>query len=552
MIDYKQFYGFSASPFNLSTDPKFFFPSESHREALAALLYGINERKGFILILGEKGVGKTAVIHKLITMYHLHQSPYFGLLGKTDMVDRVSKTLGYRVKTIFFPRGRITFEQMLKEILYKLDLPLRDEAKGSMMHELYYYLIQCLERNENVVIIIDDAHDISLDVIEELRLLSNLETSKSKLLQIVLVGQPELRTKLCSEVIRQIRQRIVINYEICPLTEEESMDYINHRLKIAGSKSSQVFTDEALSSICRYAKGIPRVINVLCSNALDAGYGLSEKRISSATVKQVQKERDASIQEVDKIKTPVLKRNPLRKISYAFLALAVFMAVIFFGKNYPLNVFKTQDTKNFIEQPVIKNKGKAPASGAQHRGISKADMITTGTEVESFQPKPQASALSRADLTGTDIPVKKVIEVHKGANLSLLALKYYNEANPTLVDHIWEINPEIVNPNLILVSQKIKIPEITESLLIRQSSDGSYKVYLGTFLNRQDAARYKNYAALREKNIEILPRKISQKETWFRVTAGPFESREEGLKTVEALRDKGLLPSFPRLSKKDD
>ena len=550
MVDYKEFYGFSASPFNLSTDPKFFFSAESHKEALAALLYGINERKGFILVLGEKGVGKTTVIHKMINMYHLHQSPYFGLLGKTAMLDRVSKTLGYRVKPIFFPRGDITFQQMLKEILYKLNLPLRDEAKGSMLHELYYYLIQCLERDENVVIIIDDAHDISLEAIEELRLLSNLETSKSKLLQIVLVGQPELKTKLRSEVIRQIRQRIVINYEIRPLTQEESMNYINHRLKIVGSGSSEIFTDEALSFICRHAKGIPRNINVLCGNALAAGYGFSEKRISALTVKMVQKEKDASTQESDQIKIPVLKRNLFRKISYAFLALAVCAMVILFGKNSLQNVFKTQETKNIVGLPAVKDKGKISASEVRRPGSSKTDTTTRSVEVESFLPK-QTPAPSLTDIgkTGHDIPVRKVIEVKKGANLSLLALRYYNEANPTLVDHIWEVNPEIKNPNLILVSQKIRLPEITESLLIRQSSDGSYQVYLGTFLNPQDAARYKDYTDLREKTVDIIPRKISQTETWYRVKAGPFESGTEGLKVVEELKKKDLLPSFPRTKK---
>ncbi len=552
MIDYKQFYGFSASPFNLSTDPKFFFPAESHKEALSALLYGINERKGFILILGEKGVGKTTVIHKMITMYHLHQSPYFGLLGKTDMVDRVSKALGYRVKTVYFPRGRITFDQMLKEILFKLNLPLRDEAKGSMVHELYYYLIQSLERNENVVIIIDDAHDISLEAIEELRLLSNLETSKSKLLQIVLVGRPELRTKLRSEVIRQIRQRIVINCEIGPLTEEESMNYINHRLKIVGSSSSKVFTDEALALICRYAEGIPRTINIICNKALAAGCGLSEKKISASTVKKVQREKETSTQESDQIKITRLKSNLLRKISYAFLTLAVFAMVIFFSKDFLQNIFRTQETKKLIEQPVLKDKDGTPKSEAKHRGAPKTAATAPGTGVRNLLIKTlQAPASSPAELStpGAGIPVKKVIEVKKGANLSILALRYYNDVNPTIIDQIWELNPEIKSPDLILVSQIIKFPEITDSSLIRHSPDGSCKVYLGTFSNRPDAARYKSYNVLKGKNIEIIPRKVSQTVTWYRAMAGPFESKDEGLKAVEELKKKGLLPSFPRSTK---
>ena len=186
------------------------------------MLYGINRKKGFIVILGEAGIGKTTLIHHLIN------------------------TLDAKVKTILFPHSHLPFHEMLKEMLLTLKLPLGLETKGSMIHELYYHLIQCLEQDETVAVIIDEAENIGLDVIEEVRLLANLETSTSKLLQIVLVGEPGLRDKLRSEVIRQIKQRVVISCRINPLTEEESMRYIDHRLKIVGSGCSEVFTDEAL------------------------------------------------------------------------------------------------------------------------------------------------------------------------------------------------------------------------------------------------------------------------------------------------------------------
>src|SRR5271157_4343761 len=162
MIEYKRFYGFSENPFSISPDPKFFFSSESHSEALAGLLYGITQRKGFVLLLGDEGIGKTTLIHHLI--------------------NRLERN----VKTIFFPQSEIAFEQLLKGILLNLEIPLKTEVKGSMLHDLYHYLIRTLEQGENVAIIIDDAHNISLPAIEELRLLSNLETGRSKLLQIVM------------------------------------------------------------------------------------------------------------------------------------------------------------------------------------------------------------------------------------------------------------------------------------------------------------------------------------------------------------------------------
>ena len=211
MAGYNSFYGFSENPFDIAPDPKFFFPSESHNEALASLLYGINDKKGFVLILGEAGTGKTLLIQHLIN------------------------SLDKKVKAIFFPQCQLPFEHILREMLHALELPLGSETKGSMIHELYSHLIESLGRDETVVIILDEAEHIALDVIEEVRLLANLETNTSKLLQIVLVGQRGLREKLRSDEIRQIKQRIVLTCQIKPMDKEESLRYIDHRLKTVGS-----------------------------------------------------------------------------------------------------------------------------------------------------------------------------------------------------------------------------------------------------------------------------------------------------------------------------
>ena len=325
MIEYAQYYGFSENPFNISPDPIFFFPAEGHREALAGLSYGISQRKGFVLLLGEEGIGKTTLIKHLMA------------------------TLDGNVKTVFFPQSQIAFGQMLKEILLNLGIPIKVEVKGSMLHDLYDYLIRSLAKDENVAIIIDEAQNISLEAIEELRLLSNLETSRSKLLQIVIAGEPKLKAKLRSKVIRQINQRIVVSSEICPLTEEESLRYIDHRLKIAGSGSSEIFTDEALSLICRCAKGIPRAINILCSNALSVGYGLSEKKISASTVRKIRREKDISTEGMSPGQSLRMIKNLSHKISYAFLALAIFAMFIFFNKDYVKHVVTVGKSKDASE-----------------------------------------------------------------------------------------------------------------------------------------------------------------------------------------------------------
>lgn len=527
MTNYTKFYGFSVNPFGISTDPKFFFSAESHKEALAAMWYGINERKGFILILGEEGIGKTTLIHTIITMCHLRQSPFLGLIGKNTLINHMHDSVGGMVRIVLFHRGHVTFEKLLKEILVKLKLPLRSEIKGTMMHDLYHYLIHSLKLGENVVVIIDEAHDISLEVIEELRLLSNLETSKSKLLQIVLVGKPELSTKLRAEVIRQIRQRIVVNYHISPLTQEESMHYINHRLYIAGSSSPEVFTDNALALICRYGKGIPRTINILCSNALSLGCNLSQKKISASIVKKVRKEKEMLTEERVHALTLGIKRNLFQKISYAVLALTVLAAGIFFGKDSLYYFINTQKSNYSREKPITKKEVATPAPAPLQKPQTPA-------------VKPSATSRPGAEI------IIKTIEVKQGTSLSSLALKYYKEANLTLMDHILERNPEITDPDLILVNQKIKIPEISGSLLIKQTVNGICKVHLGTFSTPKEAARYIADIRLEGKETEVVPLKVSRADTWYRVMAGPFADRDEALKAVDEMKQRGLLRSFRR------
>jgi general secretion pathway protein A len=527
MINYKDFYGFSVNPFGIATDPKFFFSAESHKEALAAMWYGIHERKGFILILGEEGIGKTTLIHTIITMCHLRQSPFLGLIGKNTFISQMHQTVGGKVKIVLFHRGHVTFEKLLREILVKLKLPLRSEIKGTMMHDLYHYLIHSLALGENVVVIIDEAHDISLEAIEELRLLSNLETSKSKLLQIVLVGKPELNTKLRAEVIRQIRQRIVVNYHISPLTQEESRHYINHRLYIAGSSSAHVFTDGAVALICRYGKGIPRAINILCSNALSLGCTLSEKKISASVVKKVRTEKEILTEERVHALNLGIKRNLYRKISYALLVPAVLAAGIFFGKDSLHYVIDSQKTSSMREKPGTKHEVATPLPAPLQK------LQTPGV-------KPSA-----ASHHGDDINIVR-IEVKQGTSLSSIALKYYKEANVTLLDHILERNPEITNPDLILVNQKIKIPEMNSSLLIKQSSSGICKVHLGTFATMKEAVRYMDEINLERGNLEVVPRKVTPGQTWYRVMAGPFAERDEALKAFEDMKQRGLLRSFQR------
>ena len=192
---YSKYYGFSEKPFAITPDPKFLFLGESHQEALSSMIYGIKERKGFVSISGEVGIGKTTLI------YHL--------------LDNV---LDEKVKAVFINQTHVTFEQLLRDILLELEQPARDDDKASLLRQLSEYLVQNLAQDKNLALFIDEAQNLSKEVLEELRLLSNMETGSSKLLQIVLVGQPELEGKLHSEDLKQLLQRIGIRRQIRPKT----------------------------------------------------------------------------------------------------------------------------------------------------------------------------------------------------------------------------------------------------------------------------------------------------------------------------------------------
>lgn len=506
MTDYRQHYGFSTEPFGTAPDPEFFFPSESHSEALAALLYGISHRKGFVLVLGDTGIGKTTLIR------------------------RAMLELGPKVRSVFIPQSGITYEQLLKDILLKLEVPQRRDIKGAMLHDLYYHLIRCLEQDENAAIFLDEAHDISLDVIEEVRLLANLETSKSKLLQLVLAGRPELREKLRSDVIRQIKQRIVISCRIEAMTDAESRQYIDHRLRIAGSSSAAVFTEDAVSRICRLAKGKPLALNILCRNALAAGQSLSEAKTSAAAVKMVQHEKNAMTGEAVRDLISAGRRRRLRNTALACLIGAVAaLAGFLFGTDEAKRIFHPPRSMKVAEQKPFKEEGKTSVLSPQVAPESEKEV-----SANSSAPPPPSSR--------EGIRIKDVVAVKKGGNLHVLSQQYYGAANTTFMDRILELNPEITDPNVILVNQRIRIPEIKASLLVIESSRGVFKVHIGTFLNREVALQYRDRAAQSGNVVEVVSRKVSNTETWYRVLAGPFAGWEEGLDFLEDMKKKELLP----------
>ncbi|HMF09343.1 MAG TPA: AAA family ATPase, partial [Thermoanaerobaculia bacterium] len=245
---YEKFYGFREAPFNITPDPRFLFFSDKHREAFNHVLFGIRERKGFILVTGEVGAGKTTVCRAVLT------------------------ALDSRYRTALILNPILTGTQMLRAILVELGAKPRKLDRAGYLDALNALLLEAVARGQDVVLFIDEAQDLEPDLLEQLRLLSNLETDQRKLLQIVLLGQPELRDKLDRKDLQQLRQRITVRYHISPLSREETERYIAHRLRVAGGNGRPTFTTWALGAIHRYSRGVPRLINAVCDKTLLYGF----------------------------------------------------------------------------------------------------------------------------------------------------------------------------------------------------------------------------------------------------------------------------------------
>lgn len=263
---YLSFYGLGEKPFNVTSDPNFLFMSRRHKEAFSYLIFGIRDRKGFIEITGDIGTGKTTLCR--------------ALLGQ----------LSENTKTAFILNPNLSEIQLLQAILEDFGIEAERKTKLGLQHQLNNFLIDQLRQDNNVVLILDEAQNLSPLLLENIRLLSNLETEKDKLFQIILVGQPELRTKLNSPQLKQLKQRIGVRYHILPLDRDEIDKYIYHRLGVAGSAKSVTFTQHAIERIHRYSGGTPRLINMICDKTLLLGYVLEKRIISEDLVEQGIKE----------------------------------------------------------------------------------------------------------------------------------------------------------------------------------------------------------------------------------------------------------------------
>jgi general secretion pathway protein A len=266
---YKNFFGLKENPFNINPDPRYLFLTRRAQEAMGCLTYGVETRKGFIVLSGEVGTGKTTLLNKLLDT--LHQQG---------------------VATAFIFNPRLTVSQFFDFMLADFNIDVKTRSKSQMLFKLNQWLLDRYRAGERAVLVVDEAQSLSPQVLEEIRLLTNLETSTDKLLQIVLAGQPELERKLRREGLRQVRQRIALRAKTVALSPEETRGYIVERLRIAGWDGEEIFSEAAIETVHRHAQGIPRVTNLLCEHALIRAFVEQCKPVSSEIVDEIARDFD--------------------------------------------------------------------------------------------------------------------------------------------------------------------------------------------------------------------------------------------------------------------
>lgn len=472
---YLKFYQLRVKPFHVTPDPEFLFLSPSHKEALASVLYGVDSRKGFIAVTGEVGTGKTTVVR--------------AFLAQRDQS---------KLKAIYLFNSNLSFEELLRTILTELNADPVDGTVSEMTARLHRVLISSYEAGVNVAVFIDEAQNMPVATLESLRMLSNLETNKEKLLQIVLAGQPELQDKLDRYELRQLNQRIAVRAHLVPLTAAESREYIEYRLTQVAYLPSRVFSEGALKHIVANAKGSPRTLNILCDNVLIAGYASQEKPVSAAAAKRAMADYVAR-------RKPAAKRTwralPAGLAACAVVALGLALSPIA-GLGARLSAapvpaempsaLAAADCAMHVADDDVERAGEPAPDKAETPAGAQASLTLTLVdslgleafpvvvednppaaeeciEVASMPPDQPGEAIPGADEMPEPVAAAQPVlfdtlpdrwPVQKGQTLGGIAREVYGTAAPAILAAIRDLNAAVIDEDYILYGYEIALPRI--------------------------------------------------------------------------------------------
>ena len=552
---YTSFYNLTEKPFNLTPSPRYLYLGEVHKEALAFLTYGVVERKGFIVLTGEVGTGKTTMVQALLT------------------------NLDENVETVYISNPMLSDKDFIDYLAFSaFKRKVRFKSKADFLVEFEEFLKDCLRNQRTFLLIVDEAQRLSFSLLEEIRLLSNMETADEKLINIFLIGQPELNEKLNEPRCRALLQRVSVRHHIRPLDLDETRQYVLTRLKIAGAPHGEkIFPKAAIKALHQYSEGYPRMINILADNALLLGYSREKKKIAPEMIRECYEDiRPKVVQKPTKAKeSPVAKvmgnekpRKSGRAWKWALFLLAMGALAIVVA------VYRADVSKKLEEimgahfwrtaTPVTRKKPMPP----QHKGYkveppAKADAQKDAEEPANtvVEPKisnevqgthnPQPTVTQDAGQNETAIeqipneaqPAREEITswpvrvVRPGDTLAKLAMEVYGYTDRNLLKLIQQHNPIIRNINLINVGQKIVFPPISA-----KGTEPTYTVYIASYV--PFSAARKEFQRLSAKGYEayILPANDPKKGKIYRITLGNFEKLEYAQEYADMLVEKGITP----------
>jgi type II secretory pathway predicted ATPase ExeA len=571
---YTGYFGFREKPFGVTPDPRFFYTNPCYQEAYASLLYGIRERRGFVVLTGEIGTGKTTLLRRLME----HGEP--------------------NVRFVFVYNTTLTFEELLNFIGDELGLPTQEAGRLRKIQALNQFLMDELARGRTVVLLIDEAQNLGEEVLENLRLLSNLETASEKLLQIVLVGQPELESKLNRPELRQLKQRIAIQCRLERLDEEEVGPFINYRLGAVGYKGHQLFTPDAVEEIAYYSRGFPRLINILCDNALLIAYATSRKRVTGDIIAEVagdlrfELRRGEPLTAVESQQLPsdvgsterpdtfplwrafdhkkAYNKNRRRfRIITAMLLLGIGGIGFYAGQvnSSLLEGLKEKlgpwhktlqgtigggigtsehresplrgDQPSSVDERHAASSGKDGPAPAAELSTVKARRETPDTHVTSEPTKTNdgerisTTARGGKEEVGTVGRVseeaswrEKPMVVQRGSTIAEIAANVYGAQRDLGLDLIKEHNIHIENLNRIGAGQRLWLPPLSRETLVRQQPDGSYRLILASFRTPQRAEQLAQLARLKSYDIVVTARPVSKNLRLHRVEINGLENSD--------------------------
>ncbi|MBW1802995.1 MAG: AAA family ATPase [Deltaproteobacteria bacterium] len=448
---YTDFYNLKEKPFNLTPSPRFLYLGEVHKEALALLTYGVVERKGFILLTGEVGT------------------------GKTTMVQAFLNSLDDNVMSVCISNPLLSPKDFLKYLAFSaFKKNVRFKTKGEVLLEFEAFLKQRLEDNQNFVLVIDEAQDLSFEVLEEIRLLSNMETGEEKLLNIFLVGQPELNEKLSEPRSRALLQRISIRYHIKPLDLKGTEEYIATRLKLAGAKDggAVIFPKGAIKAIHQFSEGYPRLINILADNAMLLGYSKGKRKIAPAIIEECYQDikvdddipsiRQTDAGSPDGDKSKVRRSRPFWKWAAAIIMVVILGFLIKISMDFigPQLLSINNDIRS-LKDDIKAYRNEIADDKRQVANIKKKE----GKVSDEWPPVPKGtpSISSKATRESSMNQEWKTITVKEGDKLSDLARAVYGKMDQSILDLLINNNPNIKDIHRIRVGQKILFPPLMMS-----------------------------------------------------------------------------------------